>query len=68
LPGRSGESHGISVQFFAEGARCHLGRYEWALFLAYLGDQVWSGFILDFGNTPLADIPHAVRKLRKMLT
>jgi hypothetical protein len=56
------------VQFFAEGARCHLGRYEWALFLAYLGDQVWSGFILDFGNTPLADIPHAVCKLRKMLT
>jgi GntR family transcriptional regulator/MocR family aminotransferase len=40
----------------------------WPLSSAYMNKALEQGFILGFGSTPTAEIPVAVRKLRKLLT
>jgi GntR family transcriptional regulator / MocR family aminotransferase len=40
----------------------------WPLSSAYLGKPSRQGFILGFGSTDAAEMPHAVRRLREVLT
>ncbi len=53
------------LEMAARAARQNL--WIWPLSLFYLGDGARSGFILGFGSTPVAEIPHAVRRLRKLI-
>jgi len=39
----------------------------WPLSPSYLGEVARPGFILGFGSTAVADIPPAIRKLRRLL-
>ncbi|MGA2215541.1 MAG: PLP-dependent aminotransferase family protein [Bryobacteraceae bacterium] len=43
------------------------GLWLWPLSAAYAGPNVRQGFVLGFGGTKAADIPHQVRRLRKAM-
>ena len=43
------------------------GLSVWPLSRSYLGRPARTGFILGFGNTPVDEIPRAIRKLRSLL-
>jgi len=53
------------VRIAERAARQNL--WLWPLSSSYLGEAPRHGFILGFGSTAVADIPHAVRKLRNLL-
>jgi GntR family transcriptional regulator/MocR family aminotransferase len=57
-------SHDLEIAVRA--ARQNL--WIWPLSLSYLGEVSRPGFILGFGSTTVTEVPHAVRKLRKLLT
>jgi GntR family transcriptional regulator/MocR family aminotransferase len=57
-------SHG-DLEIAERAARQNL--WLWPLSSSYLGEAPRPGFILGFGSTAVADIPHAVRKLRHLL-
>ncbi len=50
----------------AQAARQNL--WLWPLSPSYIGAASRQGLILGFGGTPAAEIPHAVRRLRAVLT
>jgi GntR family transcriptional regulator/MocR family aminotransferase len=53
------------VEIAERAARQNL--WIWPLSPSYIGKSPRQGFILGFGSTPTTQIPHAVRKLRKLL-
>jgi len=60
------QNGGCDLEIAERAARQNLSL--WPLSPSYIGEASRQGFILGFGATRLTDIPHAVRKLRNLLT
>jgi len=60
------QNGGCDLEIAERAARQNLSL--WPLSPSYIGEASRQGFILGFGATRLTDIPHAVRKLRNILT
>ena len=60
------QNGGCDLEIAERAARQNLSL--WPLSPSYMGEASRRGFILGFGGNRLTDIPHAVRKLRNLLT